>query len=126
MSLGIETFEDGLLKRVNKHQTMDRIMETIHLCKETGVNVKALLILGLPGQTSEEVLRTQELVEKLEIPYRWKEYSPISELHRKDVRKEDVTEELDSFSRNPFLANSIEGISTEKYMQLLFPEGYVR
>ena len=126
LSLGIETFEDGLLKRVNKHQTMDRIMETIHLCKETGVNVKALLILGLPGQTSEEVLRTQELVEKLEIPYRWKEYSPISELHRKDVRKEDVTEELDSFSRNTFLANSIEGISTEKYMQLLFPEGYVR
>ena len=87
---------------------------------------KSTAYTGASGTDIGGSVKNAELVEKLEIPYRWKEYSPISELHRKDVRKEDVTEELDSFSRNTFLANSIEGISTEKYMQLLFPEGYVR
>ncbi|MDO4323712.1 MAG: radical SAM protein [Lachnospiraceae bacterium] len=126
LSLGIESLEDDVLRRVNKRQTSSEIMETIQMCKENGVGVKALLILGIPGQTAEDVFHTQKMVEELGIPYRWKEYSPIRELHYKDLQECDVSRELDKFSRNTFLASSIKGLSTEQYMDLLFPKGYIR
>ena len=126
LSVGVESLSDRVLAKVNKRQTAQDVLQTIQKCKKMGVNVKALLILGIPGQTLEDVVETQKIIEDMSIPYRWKEYSPIRELHEKDVRKEDISTELDLFSRNRFHVNSIEGLSPEKYMELLFPKGYVR
>lgn len=126
LSIGIESLSDDLLKQVNKGQKRDSIIETVNLCKEKGVNVKALLILGIPGQTADDVYDTQGLIEKMGIPYRWKEYSPIRELHEEDVLGMDISSKIGCFSRHTYNAKSIEGLSPEEYMSLLFPRGYKR
>lgn len=126
LSLGVESFEDHLLNSVNKQQSAKTVYEQIMLCKDCGVDVKALLILGIPGQKADDVLHTQETVEKLGISYRWKEYSPIRELYLADCRKENIASFIESFSRSNFRADSIPGLSPEKYMSLLFPRGYIR
>lgn len=126
LSLGIESLEDRVLASVNKAQTSKSIIDTIKLCKENEVAIKALLILGIPGQTAQDVLSTQRIIEELGIPYRWKEYSPIKELYLMDKDNKDLSPVLEQFSRGTFKANSIPGLSTEDYMNLLFPRGYIR
>lgn len=126
LSLGVESFSDNLLSSVNKRQNAATVYDQIVMCKECGVDVKALLILGLPGQSARDVLDTQRIVEELGIAYRWKEYSPIRELHMADHRGEDVSQLIDSFNRTSFRSDSIPGLSPEKYMSLLFPKGYIR
>lgn len=126
LSLGIESFENHLLKSVNKRQNADTIFKKIKECKDNGVEVKALLILGLPGQSAQDVLHTQEIIEKLGIPYRWKEYSPIRELYLLDNKRISIDSLIEDFSRSSFRSNSIPGLAPEKYMSLLFPHGYVR
>lgn len=126
LSIGIESLSDDLLKQVNKGQKRKSIIDAIKLCKENEVNVKALLILGIPGQTIEDVRDTQELIEKMGIPYRWKEYSPIRELHEIDIQGRDISDRIVDFSRHTYNVNSIKGLSPKEYMKLLFPEGYIR
>lgn len=126
LSLGVESFEDHLLKSVNKRQSAETVQDQIMMCQKNGVDVKALLILGLPGQTAEDVLHTQHIVEKLGIRYRWKEYSPIRELYLADQKGEDIAPFIDGFSRSNYRTNSIPGLTAQQYMSLLFPHGYIR
>lgn len=126
LSIGIESLSNDLLKKVNKGQRRENIIDKVNLCKENGVNVKALLILGIPGQTAEDVYDTQALIEEMAIPYRWKEYSPIRELHEIDIKGIDISDKINIFSRHTYNVNSIPGLSSAEYMSLLFPEGYVR
>lgn len=126
LSLGVESFSDHLLTSVNKRQSAATVYDQILMCKQCGVDVKALLILGLPGQSAQDVLDTQRIIRELGIAYRWKEYSPIRELHMADRRGEDVSHLISSFNRTSFRSDSIPGLSAEEYMSLLFPKGYIR
>jgi hypothetical protein len=96
------------------------------MVQSEGVSIKALLILGIPGQTAEDVRHTKQIVQKLKIPYRWKEYSPIRELFIADKNGEDIESVIDSFDRTAFNTSSVEGISPTEYMELLFPDDYKR
>lgn len=126
LSIGIEAFEDSLLQTVNKGVSSGVMEETISLCQRSGVSIKALLILGIPGQTADDIHHTQEVVKKLGIPYRWKEYSPIRELFEADRRGDSIEDKLSAFDRSGFNASSVEGINPEEYMSLLFPDNYYR
>lgn len=126
LSIGIESFEDRLLQEVRKGVHAKIYEEKIRLCQAEGVTIKALLILGIPGQTSNDVLHTQKMVQKLGIPYRWKEYSPIRELHEEDNNNLDIEKYINYFDRTGFSSSSVIGLSTTEYMQLLFPDNYNR
>lgn len=126
LSIGIESFEDRLLKGVNKGIASHNIENQIKMVQSEGVSIKALLILGIPGQTAEDVRHTKQIVQKLKIPYRWKEYSPIRELFIADKNGEDIESVIDSFDRTAFNTSSVEGISPTEYMELLFPDDYKR
>lgn len=126
LSLGIESFESKLLKRVNKGLKSDMLVDQIEMCHSEGITIKALLILGIPGQTADDVRHTNEMVEKLKIPYRWKEYSPIRELYKADQSEENVDTWIDAFDRTEFRTNSIQGLSSREYLELIFPDHYRR
>lgn len=126
LSIGIESFEDKLLKGVNKGIISDSIENQIKMCQEEGISIKALLILGIPGQSAEDVRHTKQMVQKLKIPCRWKEYSPIRELNEADKKGENIEGIIDSFDRTVFNSCSVEGLSPSEYMDLLFPDEYKR
>ena len=123
---GVETFDNNLLKQVNKNQDANNIINVLKLCKKIGVQAKALLILGIPGQTAKQVKETAKILKDLDIEYRFKEYSPIKEAHLKDAKKEDVSDMIPIFNRSKYRCDSIKGLSKEEYMELLFPTNYVR
>ncbi|MBU9713951.1 radical SAM family heme chaperone HemW [Evansella tamaricis] len=59
LSIGVQTFDENLLKAIGRdHQVMD-VMETISTCKEVGFqNISMDLMIGLPNQTTEQVKET--------------------------------------------------------------------
>jgi radical SAM superfamily enzyme YgiQ (UPF0313 family) len=123
---GVETFDNNLLKQVNKNQDANNVINVLKLCKKIGVQAKALLILGIPGQTAKQVKETVKILKELDIEYRFKEYSPIKEAHLQDAKKEDISNMIPIFNRSKYRCDSIKGLSKEEYMELLFPTNYVR
>ena len=54
-------FESGVQKNLdflNKDQTLDQSRRAARLAREAGLEIKAMFILGLPGETYEEALQT--------------------------------------------------------------------
>lgn len=55
ISLGVQTFQDRLLKKVGRTHSVSDSMSTIDLCRQQGVdNLNLDLIAGLPGQTEKD------------------------------------------------------------------------
>ncbi len=55
ISLGIESGDAELLSRHRQKVDLDFMAEQIHLIKKTGIRVKGLFMVGLPGETTESV-----------------------------------------------------------------------
>lgn len=123
---GVETFDDKLLEEINKNQNANNVIKILSLCNKLNIKAKALLMLGIPGQTSKSVYDTVKILKELNVEYRFKEYSPIHEAHILDSKNSDISNIIPMFSRYEYRSNSIPGISSEEYMELLFPTNYVR
>ncbi len=65
---GSENTREFLLK---KHVTDEQIIKTASLLKKSGIGFRAYNMLGLPGETIEDVFRTVELNIKIRTDYPW-------------------------------------------------------
>ena len=54
ISMGVQTFNDDLLKFLNRRHTASQALDTVRICRESGIkNISIDLMYGLPGQTLE-------------------------------------------------------------------------
>jgi len=67
ISLGVETGDPDLLAQHRQNPDLDMIREKILLIKKAGIRVKALLMMGLPGETEASIQRSKEYVFSLPI-----------------------------------------------------------
>lgn len=67
VSLGIETGDPELLAQHRQNADLDMLAKTVHDVKRAGIRVKALLMMGLPGETEESIKRSKEYVFSLPI-----------------------------------------------------------
>ncbi len=58
IQLGVETASDELLSKYAKGLNRDVIERAIALCKQEGIRVLAHFMLGLPGDTEKNIMRT--------------------------------------------------------------------
>ena len=66
ISINPQTMKDETLKIIGRRHTVDQVKEAFKLAKEVGFsNINMDLILGLPGETKEDVAHTMEEVKKL-------------------------------------------------------------
>lgn len=114
VSLGLETTSKRLQKSVRKNIENEQVERAISLLQKNNILPRALLILGLPGQTATDVQDTLEFVKKHNIPARWKEYQPL------EKATEFLTlEEFRMFERDGFFYHNIPGIPKQQYMRIL-------
>ena len=66
---GIETADQALLDQHNKKITLERITETVKLCKKYKIEVLGTFILGLPGETKASALKTIDFAKELDLDY---------------------------------------------------------
>lgn len=67
ISLGIETGDPELLAQHRHRANLDLLAERIRMIHRTGIRVKGLLMIGLPGETEESVLRSMDYAFSLPI-----------------------------------------------------------
>jgi len=67
ISLGVETGDAELLAHHRNNVNLDLVAETIHLIKKTGIRAKALMMMGLPGETEQSVRKSIRYVLSLPI-----------------------------------------------------------
>jgi radical SAM superfamily enzyme YgiQ (UPF0313 family) len=67
VSLGVETGDPELLARHRQNADLDMLAEKIGLMKRAGLRVKALLMMGLPGETEQSIQRSMDYVFSLPI-----------------------------------------------------------
>lgn len=81
VSLGVQTFDDRMLKKIGRSHNQSQIYETINALKAAGFhNISIDLIYALPGQTMEQVKDNVARALELDIPH-LSLYSLILEKH---------------------------------------------
>ena len=65
IEFGVESTLDKTLERINRRHTYKESVDTIRRTAERGISVGAHLILGLPGETREEILHHADELSKL-------------------------------------------------------------
>lgn len=53
ISIGVQSFNSGVLKYINRRHTSDKALQTLRLLSESGIDYNADLIYGLPHQSLE-------------------------------------------------------------------------
>ena len=64
---GVESVNDDLLRRINRQHDFSCSREAITATHQRGITTGAHLIIGLPGQSREEILQEAETVSALDI-----------------------------------------------------------
>ena len=66
ISVNPQTMKDETLKLIGRHHTVAQVVEAFHMVREEGFdNINMDIILGLPGETTEDVQNTVNEISKL-------------------------------------------------------------
>jgi radical SAM superfamily enzyme YgiQ (UPF0313 family) len=63
--IGVESGSQRILDMLNKKISVDDIEQSIRLCKKFNIRTYCSLIIGVPGETPEDYLMTEKLMQKL-------------------------------------------------------------
>jgi radical SAM superfamily enzyme YgiQ (UPF0313 family) len=114
IGFGVETLSERLQIQTNKIVRPETIRQASDYLKKAGIIPRGFLIMGLPGQTGDDVRETQRKIEEMGIEYRWKEYIPFEEI----AELENIAD-FERYERNRFPKHQVPGLSNEEYTKLL-------
>ena len=100
LELGVESFYDKTLQRINRGHSAQDCITDIRRCAKVGIDTTIHLILGLPGETKEELLAETSIINSLPIT--------AIKLHQLQILKDTAMAE--EFAKHPeeFLSMSID------------------
>lgn len=67
MEVGVESLYDRTLQRINRGHTAQQSIDAIRRLDEAGISVGAHLIIGLPGETEDDILAEADMLSALPI-----------------------------------------------------------
>ena len=105
MEYGVESFNDDTLRIINRGHSSECSINIIRNTHARGITVCAHLILGLPGEDREEILRQIDIVNSLPID--------ILKLHQLQITKGTILE------HRPDLIAQCTLFTPEEYIELL-------
>ena len=105
MEYGVETFNDDTLRIINRGHSSECSINIIRNTHARGITVCAHLILGLPGEGREEILRQVDIVNSLPID--------ILKLHQLQITKGTILE------HRPDLIAQCTLFTPEEYIDML-------
>lgn len=70
LSIGVQSFHDDVLKRINRTHSATQAMHAVELAAQAGFeNTGMDLIIGLPGQTIQQLERDLEIINSLQLSH---------------------------------------------------------
>jgi radical SAM superfamily enzyme YgiQ (UPF0313 family) len=67
ISFGVESANEHILKNIKKGETLEEIQNAIRLALKVGMQVHATFIIGLPGESQEDVRRSFDFAKRVGI-----------------------------------------------------------
>lgn len=67
LEIGVESFNDRTLRRINRGHDAQTAVTAIRRCTAAGLTVGIHLIIGLPGETEEDILQAADIINTLGI-----------------------------------------------------------
>ncbi len=113
---GVETNSHDMQRVLNKRISCERVEATVEMCYNAGITPLLTFMLGLPGETEEDIKQTVELVKKLDkaicciqlfVP------TPGTEIYEKLISEGKIRKEqtLEHFGKIAFGEKVVENIS---------------
>jgi radical SAM protein (TIGR01212 family) len=67
LEYGLQSFHDRSLIEINRGHSVGQFLDAVERTRRRGINVCAHIILGLPGETKEDMIQTADRLSKLDI-----------------------------------------------------------
>ena len=65
ISYGLESGNKEMLDNVKKNQSLEKVREVVKWTKEVGIKARGLFMIGMPGETEEQTLKTIQFAKEL-------------------------------------------------------------
>jgi anaerobic magnesium-protoporphyrin IX monomethyl ester cyclase len=62
---GVESGSPHILKKLNKHVSLQQVVKAFKLCRQEGIRISCSLMLGIPGETVNDMKATFKFAKKL-------------------------------------------------------------
>ena len=98
LELGLQSMDDAILHRINRGHTLDDFMGAVERASGRDFDICAHLIHGFPGESSEDFLKTAELMASL----------PIDSLKLHQLHAVEGTELAELYRRGEFVPLTLE------------------
>lgn len=78
VSVGIESLDPVVFERIGKREEIDHVVQAVKILRRNGIKVLGYLMIGLPGDTYEGVMRTYNKAKKLGLTkMSWANFMPL-------------------------------------------------
>lgn len=67
LELGLQSIHDKTLQLINRGHNFQQFLDATELCAGRGINLCAHIIIGLPGENKEDIIKTAQSLAKLPI-----------------------------------------------------------
>ncbi len=135
MKVGVETGSDRIHEIINKKLT-NRIVESkIRLFKGTGIHLTCYFMMGIPGESKEDILKTLEFAYKLNpdfISFSVYEIFPGTKLHEIGIEEKTASKNMELSEyflikpHNYFFADGKRKLANMSIQDFKVLEGYVK
>ena len=111
ISMGIESLNSGKFIE-SKPFTINDVEEVIKRVQKYGIKVKGCIMLGIPGQTKQDIIDTLKFLRENGVLARPTVYTPYQDVQMPTV------EGLSKLNRRTYKNNNVEGVSPEQLILL--------
>lgn len=135
---GVESGSQRILDDLNKQITLSQIREAYRLCQRVGIKAGASFMIGVPGETIDDVQNTIALAEELKPEFAWfniftgyptsplYEYVKKNKLYEKEINHGILIVKTNEFDRRKL--EKIQRYADRKvngYMKRLFRQAFL-
>lgn len=124
IALGVETLDKkshSYLKKFNSKGYEKILKKGIKELVKNSIDVTCLMMLGIKGQTKENILKSFIKLKKWGVKkIRTTAYSPKDEIKKLDAKKEIDLEDIIKYDKMTYLNENIKGINYETFLNLIF------
>lgn len=118
ISVGVESISPNIQKRIRKPANLEMLKHFSVACHKNGITPRALLIIGLNGQNSDELAESLAVLSDIGVQARFRVLQDFSFMHEKE---EIVIDDFEKLNRwlicSPFEDIDINEIRKYEYPQ---------
>ena len=111
ISIGIESLNSGKFIE-SKQFSQSQVEEVIKRIQKYGIKVKGCIMLGIPGQTKQDIVDTLSFLKEYDVSTRPTIFTPYHEVDEASIM------DLSKLNRKTYQNNNIPGVSPEQLIQL--------